>query len=51
MSPQVIIPECLIDGILYCVLVGGGLLVVFLFVALLMLCFYNPHIPDHMRRG
>lgn len=47
---QLIITEDMIDGILWCFLVAGGLFFIFLLVALIMLMTIDPKCPDHVRR-
>lgn len=48
---QLIITEDIVDGILWIFIVGGGLFVVFILVALLMLCFYSPKCSPYMKEG
>ena len=48
MDP-IIITEDFIDGILWVMLVGGGMLLLFVLIALVMLCRYNPKCSPYMK--
>ncbi len=45
------ITEELVNGILWCFMIAGGLFLIFLLVSLVMLMVIRPDLPDHVKEG